>query len=211
MLGVLLLSACTDPAAIGPPPLYITLSDIGNVSLTPPLLSRIPSDSCPPFAAPTTPTVRRAIPGGDGASIAMSTLPGILETALTPEAGLAFRLPNEGHVIVTFDTKLPYVDRTPLLPIDLGIFPFASRWCTVSVGGRTAFLYLNKFVADRLGRDGTVIGQEVQFFNQMLVVMRSDSGRNVFVTIVGDDRTSFQLRDQSTALRLLAYAASVQW
>jgi hypothetical protein len=218
---VLLLGACTEPTSFFGGPLFITLVDGAPDSGASVLRSAfgglppLPSDSCPRIA-PLPPTAtRRGVPGGNGMTIAIPDVPGVLTSDLRPERGAVFRIPNQGHVIVTFDNKLPAVDFSRGAAFSN---PFwTEQWrdhraCRVQIGGRPALLWIDQRV-ERYRRvdDSGIVDTNVFLRDAMLVTIPEQDGTSTFITLFGRTQTGLTIGNQASVLSLLPYAASARW
>lgn len=213
----LLFGACTDPTAIGPEPSFITLVDASETVSDWRIRSSIPADSCPPFRPPTSPTVRRTVPGSGGMTIAIPEMQGLSVASLAPDAGIAFELPNEGLIIVTLDRQVPVFDRfrarQPGVPFIQGFghfTPLAYRQCRVTANGRDAALHLDYLLLFS-SRRPAVTDTIVSYNSDMLLSVTNAAGRSAYITLLGRTPENGGFFGESRVLRLLPYAASVQW
>jgi hypothetical protein len=205
-----LLVGCTNADAIGPPPTFISLVEVG-VPPAPSLLRRIPKDSCPKFAPTTVPVRRMLVPGGGGVSIGVPSAVALQEANFGRDPGAVYRVPGDGLLMVSFDTKLPIRSIRSTSQFvgldDVAISAFFRRWCDVTVNGATAFLYLDVTSSTFIGPNGPQTF--VYFTPDMTLSLKNASGRQIFVSIATQSGNSFT-EQRDGIERLLSYAATVQ-
>jgi hypothetical protein len=213
---VLLLGACAEPTSVSGGPLFVALEDVGGTRLDPfGALPPLPSDSCPRIPPLTAATARREVPGGNGMTIAVPDVPDLLTTDLRPERGVAFRISNQGLVIVTFDNKLPVIEFARGTAFR-SLFN-ADQWrghraCAAQIGGRSAMLYIDRRVETyRRVDDSGIVDTNVFIGNEMLVQIPEPDGSPTYITLIGRTPGGGTLGNQASVLGLLPIAASARW
>lgn len=202
-----LMTACTDPTALGNAPDYLGLVPLERAVFDSADRVRIPSDSCPKI----TPTARtdpeRRLP----AIAATIRLPvGTLELAnpFGSTAGAVYQIASTGLIAIAFDDLIPAYLEPSLFGPQPGLrnfFPLGF-WCPGSIDARPAELFF-----DSRGFWGPDSARVLAFGRTMAVTTVAPSGRRVNISLRADLDTRSPADGTQNILQLLNLVRTIRW
>jgi hypothetical protein len=213
-LGLMVLSGCTDPTAIGPAPQFVSLQDFGMEARASQPENRIAQEFCPSVPAPASTAERVPVAGGVGLSIGLPNDAVIRRAPFADESGEVLSVEGRGMIVVSYGNRFPIVrsDRSAfngLTAFEFSVYdailPATSlEWCVISLGGRPARLHLQRL-------PGQFDGRGAQYLDRAVITSEGPRGELLNVSLLGSSSRIGPVFANLPAYELLRIAASLQW